>query len=409
MKRKFILCLALALSGLLTGCETEYVSESHGTLTNLKGDGQSETLQKKSSVEYGTSFKNGWERTAFSLNDQSQVVLFYPTNKLNQVLQWQTESQQAFAWLVRTQYAGVDRSLFESAQSPSALMFPNSERLHGKIEVGRYDWRHKNLFHIGVDLAGDDGAVLKCDFNSYEKSKFDANQLWLDPYLLIFGWPNDSDSGPKPKRIVKGDWTDEKVTLYRATGDVLQLDGKQAIFTEIFGNGKLDSTIIAFVDPLTGKAWAGLKQTFYFETKSEIVGGFLDVSGAGHSDGSPDSADASLLWSYSPVPDVKSGEDANVFVKYFDKNVGFNGLQKEQRPDKAYSTLLGLVYGNKTIGLNPLPFIEAKPGSQDAFGSIDRIEAENGKLRLDLKSASGEHKASIWIDMETMKVTKVIQ
>ncbi len=66
-------------------------------------------------------------------------------------------------------------------------MFSNSERLHGKVEVGQYDWRHKNLFHVGVDLAGDDGAALKCEFNSYEKSKFDAKQLWLDPYLIIFG------------------------------------------------------------------------------------------------------------------------------------------------------------------------------------------------------------------------------
>ena len=89
----------------------------------------------------------------FSLNDQCQLVLFCPTNKLNQVLQAQTGSQPVFAWLVRTQYAGLDRLLFESAQSPSALMFSNSERLHGKVEVGQYDWRHKNLFHVGVDLA----------------------------------------------------------------------------------------------------------------------------------------------------------------------------------------------------------------------------------------------------------------
>lgn len=409
MKPKLLLGLALVLGSVLTGCETEDVGEFHGTVTNLNADGRGEILQKKSSARYGADFKNGWERMAFSLNDQCQLVLFCPTNKLNQILQAQIESQQVFAWLVRTQYAGIDRSLFESAQPPSALMFPNSERLHGKVEVGQYDWRHKNLFHVGVDLAGADGTVLKCEFNSYEKSKFDANQLWLGPYLLIFGWPNDS--GPKPKKIVKSDWMDEKVTLYRATGDVLQLNGKKAIYTAQYFPGTENTPVIVFADPQTGRAWAGIddNKTFYFETRTGIIAGLPESSFSESGDGEMTGGDAEILWRFSPIPDVKPGDNADVAAKIFEKSVGLRGLEKDERyvkEPKERTMLLGLVSGNKRIGLNPLLFSEEKQGSHFV---MDGIGTDDGQLRLVLSSASGIHKASVWIDMNKLQVAKVIQ
>jgi hypothetical protein len=74
-----------------------------------------------------------------------------------------------------------------SAETLANLSISNSEQLHGYVEIQEADWRHENLFHIGVDLAGDDGAALKGEFNSYNKTKFDAKQLWLDPYLIVFG------------------------------------------------------------------------------------------------------------------------------------------------------------------------------------------------------------------------------
>ena len=183
MQPKIILRLALVLCGLVTGCETENIHSSRIALTNLTGDGLTKTNASVSMECYG-GIKDGKARAAFSLDGKCWLVLFYPTNKLNQVWEEQTESKQVYAWLVRTQF---DCETFRSAKSPSAPLFPDSELLHGKVQVAQYDWRHKNLFHVGVDLVGDDNVVLKCEFNSYDKSKFDAKQLWLDPYLIIFG------------------------------------------------------------------------------------------------------------------------------------------------------------------------------------------------------------------------------
>jgi hypothetical protein len=182
MNTKLLLCLALVLSGLVTGCETESIHSSRIALTNLNGDGLTKTNGSVSMECYG-GLKNGKTSVAFSLDSRCWLVLFYPTNKLNQVLETQTESKQVYAWLVQTQF---DCEMLRSVKTPSAPAFPNSELLHGKVQVAQYDWRHKNLFHVGVDLAGGDVA-LKCEFNSYDKSKFDAKQLWLDPYLIIFG------------------------------------------------------------------------------------------------------------------------------------------------------------------------------------------------------------------------------
>ncbi len=183
MKPKIILCLALVLSGgLLTGCDTEYVGESHVSITNLHGDGRTETNTNSLDNEC-SGLINGKTMMAFSLgNPPCSLVLYYPTNNLNQISQLQTDSQQAYAWLVRTQ---LDCQTLLSVKTPAALPFPNSEALHGKIEVGKYDWRHKNLFHIGVDLAGDDGTVLKGEFNYYDKTKFDPKQLLITPYVIF--------------------------------------------------------------------------------------------------------------------------------------------------------------------------------------------------------------------------------
>ena len=184
MKPKLLLCLALVLSVVLTGCQTETVQKFQGIGTNLKGDGHTETNMPMSLTYYG-GVKNGRTSTAFSLGDQRcWFLLYYPTNNLNQTLELQTESQQIYAWLVRTQ---LDDQKFWSVYSPSVPPFPNSEQLHGNVAISQYDWRHKNLFHISMDVIGDDGAVIKGEFISYTKTKFDAKQLWLDPYLIIFG------------------------------------------------------------------------------------------------------------------------------------------------------------------------------------------------------------------------------
>ena len=184
MSPKLLLCLALILSGVLTGCETDNVEKNHFTVTNLNSDGRTET--------YTNSFANGSRGLVdgkmlafFQLNNPScSLVLYYPTNKLNQISEWQVDSRQTYAWLARTQ---LDGQIWESIKSSSSLPFPNSEPLRGRIQAGEFDWRHKNRHYLAFDLTGDTGFAIKGELNSYDRTKFDAKQLWLDPYLIVFG------------------------------------------------------------------------------------------------------------------------------------------------------------------------------------------------------------------------------
>jgi len=182
MKPRILLCLALILSGGLTGCETESIGEGRVSLANLYGDGRIETNMVQ---ECSGGLINGKTSTAFSLGSPScWLLLYYPTNQMNQTSRWQTDSRQVYAWLVRSQ---LDCQTLWSVKTPSALPFPNSEPLNGKIEVGEYDWRHNNRRYFAFNLTGTNGVVLKVEMNSHTKTEFDAKQLWLDPYLIIFG------------------------------------------------------------------------------------------------------------------------------------------------------------------------------------------------------------------------------
>jgi hypothetical protein len=190
MKPKLILCLALVLSGGLFGCETENIQKSDGHAVNLNGDKRADMIQMQ--IAGGGRLKNGNPFAFYSLNTNSLLVITYPTNNLNQMLQSETGSHQVYAWLVRNQSQDWQQMMrlekeIASADSLPNLSISNAEQLHGHVETEQADWRHKNLAHVGFDLTGDDGTTLKGEFNSYDKTKFDAKQLWLDPYIIIFG------------------------------------------------------------------------------------------------------------------------------------------------------------------------------------------------------------------------------
>ena len=172
MKPKLILCLALVLSFVFIGCETENIEKNHFSVTNLNGDGRTETHTNSFGIDEHT-FADGKALSEFPLDNHRScwLVLFYPTNQLNQISEWQIDSWQVCAWLLRTQLDGRG----------------HSESLYGKIKVGEFDWRHKNRRYVAFDLTSTNGFALKGEFNSYDQTKFDANQLWLVPYLIIVG------------------------------------------------------------------------------------------------------------------------------------------------------------------------------------------------------------------------------
>lgn len=184
MKTKLLLGLALVLSLLLTGCETEHVCQSRFIITNLNGNGRTDTRTNVFAGPYGGLF-DGKTMAAYWLGDSTNaLVLLYPTNKLNQIVEWPVDSSQAQAWWVRTHRNDL---AFQPPKNLSDPPFPHAEPLRGTIKVGNYDWRHKNRKYLAVDLTGTNHLVISGQINSHEKTRFDAKQLWLDPYLIIVG------------------------------------------------------------------------------------------------------------------------------------------------------------------------------------------------------------------------------
>ncbi len=217
---------------------------------------------------------------------------------------------------------------------------------------------------------------------------------------------------------VKTNWTDVKIVLYRTTGRALQLDAKHEVIAFRAGSHAYDVDVIAFVDPETGNAWVGSSvnaQIFYLETESGIFGGRVQFGvvalGAPRSDQhdviNGSMAFGDLYWDRSLVPNVKRGENVDVLIGQFNKTNDLKSVATTMRRER--TTIIENSLHRVENGLNPWFFITERQGSQFAETTIETIDVIDGTLRLDLKNPTANHKASVWVDLKTWKVMKVIQ
>jgi hypothetical protein len=218
---------------------------------------------------------------------------------------------------------------------------------------------------------------------------------------------------------IKTNWTDAKVTVYRATGGAVQLDAKREVVTVHNGPYYTDEVdVVAFLDNETGKAWVGsgfdAEPIFYIETESGIVCGRVGFLTANLGASRPDVNGAIsgeedygfVIWDGSFVSSVKHGENVDAAIEQFNQNIELKSV--ERMPEKG-RTILGDNLDRVENGLDPWLFQDEGRGSQFKETTVEAIDVGDGKLRLDLKSPSGSHKASIWIDLKTWKVVKTIQ
>ena len=95
------------------------------------------------------------------------------------------------------------------------------------------------------------------------------NPSWPD--VTRISDANSDVKGTWAKKL-KAPWTDSKVVLYRASGEVVQLDAKSAIYavwsTKASTNQHkpFDIPVTAFIDPATRKVWAGWVDSGEVET-----------------------------------------------------------------------------------------------------------------------------------------------
>jgi hypothetical protein len=231
-------------------------------------------------------------------------------------------------------------------------------------------------------------------------------------------------------------WMDTKVNLYRTKGGMVQLAAKRQ---DITGGAYIG--MLAFVDPETGNAWAGgipsplFNPSFYLETESGILRGsvyFLTIQLGGTGVGIPDVrngaiADGRVNWFRSVVPTMKRGENLDDVIEQLNRSNALQSVAMGMDLEKV-TAIQDSLHG-VDHGLNPWLFVDGRcyprsfldepptpslsvgqgPILQDAVTTITGVDVSDGKLRLDLRSPTGSHTASVWIDLKTCDVVKAIQ
>jgi len=230
-----------------------------------------------------------------------------------------------------------------------------------------------------------------------------------------------------PDPMAETNWHDINVTLYRDSGETAQLNAK-CITIGDRTNSSTEENIVALVDPKTGNTWVGslgwYEPYFFLETKTNVIcGGImsgataLGRSGGGENVFNGAAASVNVQWIYSFIANLKHDDTATSAVKELAAEIKEYGSWRklyyakffQQRKETSFPASKR---GNN--GINPWLFL-----SSPAFGfiAIEDIYFKNETLHLDLKGPdgihpngeSGVHTASVWINIETLKVTKIFQ
>ena len=194
--------LVLIIGLMLAGCANQPLETFRGTVTNLRGDGHAETV-RLDLQRYDARFKSGELCLALRLGLQDcWLVLVHPPIKPDVILRAETDPPKVYAWLVRTKSFYLTEQYLVNPES--LLNFPNSERLHGRVEMSTVSWRHFDNLRIGVNLVGENGGTrLQGEFVRDRKTGFSLEPVIFSAYLLWYGWDGAKESvrlleKPKP-------------------------------------------------------------------------------------------------------------------------------------------------------------------------------------------------------------------
>ncbi|HSY17119.1 MAG TPA: hypothetical protein VK815_02240 [Candidatus Acidoferrales bacterium] len=231
----------------------------------------------------------------------------------------------------------------------------------------------------------------------------------LNPARATIAHTDASDAaGMTWSKRLKSPWTDTKVVLYRANGEVVQLDAKAAVYTvcstkpltnPMNQHKPFDIPVAAFIDPVTKAVWFGevdAGQPVDDESNGPVYTNLFIETGREIIRASNLMYDGIFNWDES-------------MVKQLPPAVGWEAMTNhiENIPDDAWP----LAHTHWEIGLSRC-FREnffQQDGVMHGEQEIKHIEMTGRKLRLDFSGPAGKSKASIWIDLKTPKVLKTIE
>jgi len=207
----------------------------------------------------------------------------------------------------------------------------------------------------------------------------------------------------KIQKTLKTPWTDFKVSLLRADGQVAQLDAKKAVYTihiTKIPNGKphqgFDVPVTAFIDPATSNVWIGQVNPGNVDTNeipAVVHTNFYFEAGAGIFAGDSVMFDGMFDCDESLIKNTYPGEDLNGVIQRFEKieATPFNHVHWEIRLNNYFQK----------------GFFRKDDWKVDI--QIQREKVTRGKLQLDFKSPEFGTTASVWLDLKTLKVVKAVE
>jgi hypothetical protein len=219
----------------------------------------------------------------------------------------------------------------------------------------------------------------------------------------------DADLRPLPKAVqgeiwnktLKTNWTDTKITLYRATGEVVQLKAKKAIYQVWTTNNwagnhsSNDRAVVVFVDQQNGKVWLGNANTdkdtnfkvldFYVENDSGIVSVSSILFGG------------AVQWHRSLIAKANPGEDVGAMISRLEKSINGWWLL-EPREETSLSPCFRQWFFYPRVYASAI-------GVTDA----EHIEVNDGEFRMDFTSPAYKTKGSVLLDTKTWKVIKTVE
>lgn len=209
----------------------------------------------------------------------------------------------------------------------------------------------------------------------------------------------DPTATPEPntvKKTMTEGWSDVKVEVVRGNKDHRTLvKGRRAVY-KLTDNEDRSTFIpvVAIVAPESGATWVGPEQDRYIESGGVILGIRTILGGT-------------ILWRQSlvkPSAPPRKGAELRELSADFERAVdGATLLSSTLSGEPARTTSL-----RRTIEY-PWFFSNGAGSSQPGKPTIRGAEVSGGSVQLKLADQTGEHRATVWIDIKTRKVTKTVE
>lgn len=189
-------------------------------------------------------------------------------------------------------------------------------------------------------------------------------------------------------------WKASKVKLLRSGKQPsVVINAKRAVYELSDGSKKLTIPVIAFTDPKSGSIWVGPEQDAYLEMQAKTLG--FRLSGSG------------IDWCES-------------LLKHGDKAVSPDITKRFEQDVTGYSLIRAAILSparlakEKPTSLrphikNPWMFTNGPFDSQGATPIVTKIQWDEKLLKLSLTDKTKQFEATVWIDLKSREVKKVVE